>query len=185
MTSPLAGRQRPSPRRPLTGFSLLETLLVLGVAAVAIVAIFVIYPQIQSARRAHTETTNLSSVVASMRSLYEGSANYASVSNTMLLNAKAFPAEMVAPDGVTVTNVWGGQVLVLPSTVVPNGFEITEKNVPPSECARLVAAADSNFSYIAVQHSVLKGAGKDLTVAETAQACAGGVNGNQILFDDR
>lgn len=183
MKPPRTGTRRSS--LTIAGFSLMETLLVLGVIAVVVVAMFVLYPQIQASRRARAETTNISTMVSSMRSLYEASSDYASVNNGVLLNAKAFPAEMIAADGVTVTNVWGGQVLVLPSVAVTNGFEITEKNVPPAECARLVAAADTNFSYIAVQDSVLKANGKSLSPAEAAQACAGGVQGNQILLDDR
>lgn len=180
--------RRPSRRtvrrpRRAQGFSLLEILLVLGIAAALIIAAFVVYPKVQAANRAQAEEQNIAAIAAGVRGLYAGSSNYASISNQVLLNGKVFPDNMVAADGATVTNVWGGILVVLPSTNVTNGFNIQETGVPQVECAQIVTSAGNNFTYIALNGAQVKTSVKALDPGTIASTCASGGSQNSIQFE--
>lgn len=169
--------------RRIQGFSLLEILLVLGIAAALIIAAFVVYPKVQAANRAQAEEQNIAAIAAGARSLYAGSSSYASISNQVLLNAKVFPDSMVDATGANVTNAWGGIVTVLPSTNVTNGFNIEETGVPQVECTKIVSGAGTNFTYIMLNGAQVKTAVKALDPATVAAACATGGANNSIQFE--
>lgn len=167
--------------RHAQGFSLLEILLVLGIAAALIIAAFVVYPKVQAANRAQAEAQNIAAIAAGARALYASSASYATVNNTVLLNAKVFPDSMVS--GTNVTNVWGGAVTAAPSTAITNGLKLTEANVPQVECTKIAASAGANFTMVTINGTVVKSPTVALDPAAVATQCSTGGAANTMIFE--
>ena len=77
------------------GFSLLEILLVLAIAAALVIGAFIVYPKVQAGARADAESKNISTIVAGIKSLYTSSSTYTGLTNAVAANAKIFPDNML------------------------------------------------------------------------------------------
>lgn len=166
------------------GFSLLEILLVLAIAAALVIGAFVIYPKAQSSQRVQLESYNISTIQSGIKSLYTSVSNYNGLTNQVALNADIFPENMV--DGTTVRNSFKGVVNVLsgstgPSGVAGSSFIIQYMNVPAAECVKLISAVGSNFYIIQVTGTPVKSATVPLDVATTTSACRNATT-NTIVF---
>lgn len=69
------------------GFSLLEILLVLAIAAAVVIAAFIIYPKVTAEKTADSESKRVMMIAAAARSLYASKANYSGLTFDVLKNA--------------------------------------------------------------------------------------------------
>lgn len=173
--------------RKAKGFSLLEILLVLAVAAAFVIGAFLLLPKAQSGTRADTESKNISTIVAGVKSLYTSSSTYTGLTNTVASNAKIFPDNMLNGSSVDPLNAWKGTLTVAaaatgPSATAGSSFTITDTAVPASECTKIVTGISGSFYTVQVGSTVVKSAGGTLDTATVATACNAGGNSNTLVF---
>ena len=172
-------------RNNARGFSLIELLLVLGVLAILLVAAFVVYPQVRDRNQANAEVSNLTTIKANINNLYASKGgNYTGLTNTVALNARAYPQNMVIAAGADpVANpaaaaaAWGGAVTTVVNAGSARLFDITYAAVPDGVCLGLVSGAAGNFENITVDGTTVFTAGAfdpALAAGECNGAAAGG-----------
>lgn len=171
------------------GFSLLELLLVLGIIAALVVGAFIVYPKVQASQRAEAESKNIATIQAGIKSLYTSASSFSGLTNTVAVQSKVFPDNMLVGTGssASVVNAFKGKVTLdvstdSPSKAANSAFTITYENVPAAECTKIVSAAASNFYMAKVGSTVVKPAGSELSVTDVAKACDGGGNSNTLVF---
>ncbi|MCK3083668.1 type 4 pilus major pilin [Escherichia coli] len=172
------------------GFSLLELLLVLGIIAALVVAAFIVYPKVQASQRAQAESNNIATIQAGVKALYTSASSFTGLTNTVAVQAKIFPDNMLNGSGSSATpiNAFKGNVVVEsadtgPSAATGSSFTITYSNVPAAECTKIITAAAGNFYTAGVGTAGnVKAAGEVLDVAKTATQCQTGGNSNTLIF---
>ena len=175
-------------RKSKKGFSLLELLLVLGIIAALVVAAFIVYPKVQASQRAQAESNNIATIQAGVKALYTSSSSFTGLTNTVAVQAKIFPDNMLSGSGTAAKpiNAFKGNVMLAatatgPSSATGSSFTITYDNVPAAECVKIATAAAGNFYITTVGTKVVKAAGGTLDVAATAAACTNATS-NTLVF---
>lgn len=180
-------------KKAAKGFTLIEILLVVGFIALAGLGVYVVYNKVSAGGAANTESRNLDTLRAGVKTLFGGSSNYASVTNLVVNQARVTPDSMRAvPYVATDTNInnsFGGAVTVLPATLGTaspnNGFSITYTKVPGAVCSKLVTTGGTSFDQITAGTTVVKTFGtNNLDIARLTAGCAADTgNGVDIKFE--
>lgn len=142
-------------KRHYHGFSLLEILLVLAVAAALVIGAFVIYPKISASQRANTESNNITTIANGIRSLYSGSANVGSLNNTVVINANIAPDTMIQNIDSTnkkIINGFKGEVLIYGDSS-SHAMQIRYPSVPNLECSKIMTQLARQFDVSAIINS--------------------------------
>lgn len=105
----------------------------LGVAAVAVV----LY-QVFGSNKTQTAISDLTQLQASIQSFYSGQSTFTSLNDTVAINGKLAPANMIA--GASLSNPWGGSVVVNVNAGNAAQFDATETLVPQDGCAKMITA---------------------------------------------
>lgn len=175
-------------RNSIKGFSLLELLLVLGIIAALVVAAFIVYPKVQASQRAQAESNNIATIQAGVKALYTSASSFTGLTNSVAVQAKIFPDNMLSGSGNAATpiNAFKGNVTLAaaatgPSSVAGSSFTITYANVPAAECTKIMTATAGNFYMAAVGGKTVKPAGGTVDVAATAGACSD-ANSNTLVL---
>lgn len=120
-----------------SGFSLIESAIVLAVMGLVIGGIWVAAAAVQSNWREQSAQTQLLQIVANVRELYQSQRTMGStVDMKSLITASVFPAEMVASDN-TAQNPWNGDVAIAQANSGKE-FTVTSQNVPDQACINLI-----------------------------------------------
>ncbi|HFO2063298.1 TPA: type 4 pilus major pilin, partial [Klebsiella pneumoniae] len=94
------------------GFSLLELLLVFGVIAAIIVAVFMVYPKVSSGQKIDSDIKILGTLNAGIKNLYAGQADFTGLSVDAVIKSKIVPEDIV--DDNLIWDSWGANVLIEP-----------------------------------------------------------------------
>lgn len=177
-----------SKRKSKKGFSLLELLLVLGIIAALVVAAFIVYPKVQASQRAQAESNNIATIQAGVKALYTSASSFTGLTNTVAVQAKIFPDNMLSGSGTAAKpiNAFKGNVTLVaantgPSSAAGSSFTITYDNVPAAECVKIATAAAGNFYTTKIGSRTVKAADGTLDVAATASACSNATS-NTLVF---
>lgn len=175
-------------RKSKKGFSLLELLLVLGIIAALVVAAFIVYPKVQASQRAQAESNNIATIQAGVKALYTSASSFTGLTNSVAVQAKIFPDNMLSGSGTSAkpVNAFKGNVTLAAaatgaSAAAGSTFTITYSNVPAAECVKITTAAAGNFYIATVGTKIVKPADGTLDVAATAAACNSATN-NTLVF---
>lgn len=170
------------------GFSMVELMLVFAVILGLAAMVFYVYPSVVESRLAKEEQTNLTALQAGVKSVYQGRANYATLTSTILLNGQVVPSNMVS--GTDVINRWREIVTIGPVTLgggsANNGFSFTYTGVSQAACVKMAVSLGANFDVIninAVDAKVLGTLDTDEAIATTQ--CAAGGAANTMVFSSR
>ncbi|EOA3302877.1 type 4 pilus major pilin [Yersinia enterocolitica] len=170
-------------------FSLLELLLVLGIIAALVVAAFIVYPKVQASQRAQAQSNNIATIQARVKALYTSTSSFTGFTNTVAVQAKIFPDNMLSGSGSAAkpVNVFKGDVTLAvvamgPSKAPGSSFTITYSNVPAAECTKIITAAGNIYEVGVGTAANVKPAGDVLDVSKTATQCAAGGNSNTLIF---
>lgn len=128
------------------GFTLLEILLVIGIAAVIAIAAFMAWPAVQSSQRANAEQSRAMTIAAGIKQAYNG--RYAGVTDANVIAAKIPPSDMI--DGATLNSSWGEAVTVAPVTGDNSKFTISYAAVPEAVCLKLAPGLGQSFENVTV-----------------------------------
>lgn len=153
--------------RLLRGFSLIELLLVLGVLAVLLVAMFVVYPQVRASQQARREASNAIMLQAGLRSAFASSGNYGALGamgsgqgESFVNRARIAPASMNDgdPAATALQSSWGA-VLVHSNIgdyagYGPNRmFVLRFMDVPKAACVDFVTNTINKFDVVRLNTS--------------------------------
>lgn len=131
---------------------------------------------------------NIATIQAGVKALYTSASSFTGLTNTVAVQAKIFPDNMLSGSGTAAKpiNAFKGNVTLAatatgPSSATGSSFTITYDNVPAAECVKIATAAAGNFYITTVGTKVVKAAGGTLDVAATAAACTNATS-NTLVF---
>lgn len=134
------------------GYTLIELLLALGISAILIIMIFLVYVKVSSEKIVNTEIAKINTIAAGIENLYAGKPSFKGLKQRTLIDSEVFPDNMlVKEDGVVVDiiNGFGGRVDVGESGYwKDNSFMISYKRVYGDSCFKLPLALDQSFEVI-------------------------------------
>lgn len=146
----------------LTLMAVLVTFILLG-SGVAI------YENTNTSSQITTAVSNAETVLAGVRSTYQGQSGYSGLTTSVALSAGVFPSSMVA--GTSVTDAFGGPVTVAANST-PAYFDLTYTQVPQKACVRLASAIQgSSIQSVNVNGTALT---PPVNVASASGACKPG-----------
>lgn len=162
------------------GFSLIEILLVIGFIAVAIAAVFVVYPKVKASSNASTEITNIATITSGLQGTFASSNNYNGLTTATAIQSQVVPSSMI--QGTNVFSSFGTNYTISTATVggVADHSMRFSVSIPKEACPKFLnaAAAYDQVGYWATPTFVKDKYTGDvaITIAETATACAGDLN---------
>lgn len=133
------------------GFTLLEILLVIGIAAVLALAALMVYGNSRDASRAKQEKDAVVQVAGNIKTAFLGS-DYASLTTGVANQARVFPGRMNEENyspAQPITSAWGA-VDVGPSPATNRRFLITYHQVPKDLCRHFVSFLATAFERVDV-----------------------------------
>ena len=158
------------------GLSLVELVLVIGVAAAAVGGVYGLYNVASGAARSGSEAAQLRELGDNIQAAYNASHDYGTLSTARALQDRLFPVSMVEGGGDPMST-WGGAVRVLPTDVERDGqtlanwgFVVAYDQVPSKACVDLAASAGPPFSEVRVE-GVPIGLGPSLNIARLTELC--------------
>jgi len=122
------------------GLTLIETLLVLGLAALAIVAAVIFYNNASNSARTNDALAQIQTYSTGIKGLNSGTSNFGTGTLALAaINSGVAPRNAVTGTGATATlvNPWGGATTI---TGVTSYFRISMGGVPQESCVRLITA---------------------------------------------
>jgi len=135
------------------GFTLVETLLTIGIIGVLAIAAFVIYPRVQLSNRVNTEQTNIVAIAVGIREMFGVKRDFTGINNTAVNVARITPVTMNGGnfDSAIITSPVGGNVTI-GSMPAPDQdtFFIYYQEIPSAECSRIVQNVAGQFDFIHV-----------------------------------
>lgn len=138
------------------GFSLLEIILVLAVAAGFIIGVFTLLSKSQMNSKATQETRNILTLQSEIQRMYQGQPNYNGLSTSLMIQAKIVPDSMLANPGSTssdILNSFGGKII---PGIVTGGFNLSLYSIPTEACAKIVPAVANTFHTIVINNATVK-----------------------------
>lgn len=157
-----------------TGFTLLETLLVVGGVALLSAGGFVIYQGAALNADVKTEQSNIQSIAQQSDRVYGSLGSYENLTTETAITAKVPPQSMVA-GGTGLMSRWQKPVLLEPTNVGARsnaGLQITYQDVPAKACARLAQAASGGMFDVKVDGTSVFSGGKLDTPAAVSRCAA-------------
>lgn len=160
-----------------SGLTLIESLAVIGLAALVIAGALILFGNAQDARRVTAETTNISNVLKRMEEVFgEDPLDDPIITMEEMIIAGVFNASMKQTVD-TVTNSWSGTVTVTPTGT--STYDLTYTNIPTGEvCIDLIRGTRKiGFDRISSTGG-LDGDVTDMTISQIIANCddAGGTN---------
>lgn len=143
----------------VSGFSLLEVLLVMGGVSLLSAGSFVVYQSSSNSSNVKTEQDNVQRLASNADRVYGALGSYQGVSTTRAVSDRVPPQSMVV--GTGLMSKWSQPVVVEPSAVGAKanaGLKITYQAVPARACLKFAqAASEGMFDVLVGNHSVLGG----------------------------
>lgn len=156
------------------GFNLIETLLVVGLIAIASIGVYKLFQKVQEGNAANTEAKNIDLIRAGVKTLYATKTNYEGLTATLINRAKVTPEAMIN-DANTISNSFGGAVTIAPVAINGNankGFAITYAQVPGPICTKIVAGAAAQFDMVSAGGVEIKQFGiNEIDVEDLTTGC--------------
>lgn len=141
------------------GFSLIEILLVIGLISLLAVGVFIIFSQVKDASDSNTESQNLTTIIAGVRNLYGGRADYTGINTNIVNGANIFPRPMNGGDyapGTLIQHVAGGAVDVEPWGPGNERFAVIYRSLPTRICVKIAQNYGKNVERVMVNGVVVK-----------------------------
>lgn len=171
-------------KRKSKGFTLIEVLIVLAVAAGVLFTVFLAVNKVQAKQLTKEAAEGLNLMVADTRAKFKSQGNFTGVSAQVLVNNRVPPSNMI--QGANIVSQWSSNIEVAPATLqnTNDAVSFTYTGIGIEDCSNFVQAAEATFSRITVGTTVVKNipSGSGLNVAALGTACVGGGGRNTITF---
>lgn len=130
------------------GYTLLETVVVLGVVLVGTAAVIGGYSKIQKQREQATQAQNTREIASRVLRFKADRSNFAGLDTATALTNKMLPERMLLADG-TIKPLWGG-VQINSYGAAADSVAITYPQVPKANCVAFVSGEGRGFSSILI-----------------------------------
>ncbi len=175
-------------RRRQAGLTLVEVLLVLAIAAVAIVGGTVLFGQASDTQKTTQTMNDLNALAANVKTLFNTQADYGAANTNLvpsLAAADKIPANMRTGANL-IQDQYGGNVTVISQQ---DAFEVTMPAIPQGACVTILTtlgstASAGNLDEIRTDSQTYTVAGGDfpLDVTESTAACPNSTNQITISY---
>ena len=186
LRSPHPPTTSPRQRVRQRGFTLIEILIVIAIAAGILFGVFTVANRIGERSAINEFASNMNVLAAETAAAFRSQGNFAGVDVAPLLGMGAPPVTMRGggTPPTTIVSPWG-TVLVAPVNVTSgsDGVQFTVRTVPAAACSSLVTAAEGAFSRVLIGATVVKNmtplvsggvpAMTPLRAAQVGTSCAG------------
>lgn len=163
------------------GFTMIELMIVLALAAIATVIGISLYNSNSAQTEIEREVRNLNSLVPLVKQTFmTAQGNYEGLSNTVMLNSKSFPEGMRVGSSTTlIRHSWNNDGVDLAPVnflgTADDSFTITYKSVPAQACQDLMTRVYKFFEEVAIGGTVVN------NVGDISLACGTSGNVNIVL----
>ncbi len=120
------------------GLSLIEASMVLALSAIVVSGVMFYYQSASDSNKTQNTVSQVMSVMSAINGLYVGQASYDGLSDTVLYNSSAVPANYKGSTGV-INNPFGGRLHVAPNTGTSGGYALLLDGVPQSSCVNIAS----------------------------------------------
>ncbi|EEY6112238.1 pilus assembly protein [Escherichia coli] len=120
------------------GLSLIEASMVLALSAIVVSGVMFYYQSASDSNKTQNTVSQVMSVMSAINGLYVGQASYDGLSDTVLYNSSAVPANYKGSTGV-INNPFGGRLHVAPNTGTNGGYALLLDGVPQSSCVNIAS----------------------------------------------
>jgi type II secretory pathway pseudopilin PulG len=118
------------------GLTLLETLLVLGLAAFVITGALSYFNTATNDQKVQSTNSAIASMSSGVKSLYRGQTNYSSLTTEIAIRSGKVPSNMIQSD-TEIRNAWGGSVEFTGNS---RDFEIELDSLDFEACVNMASA---------------------------------------------
>jgi len=131
------------------GVTLLELLMVVGIAAVISVSALVFFKSTDESNKVSMEAKNLGTLASGIANMFAGQGSYDGITNAAIVASNVLPDNMRGPGG-NIKHSWKADgVAVTPTqinaTSYNDAFTITYSAVPARSCVDLMSKTYSTF----------------------------------------
>ncbi|MDA6934599.1 type 4 pilus major pilin [Escherichia coli] len=120
------------------GLSLIEASMVLALSAIVVSGVMFYYQSASDSNKTQNTVSQVMSVMSAINGLYVGQASYNGLSDTVLYNSSAVPANYKGSAGV-INNPFGGRLHVAPNNGASGGYALLLDGVPQSSCVNIAS----------------------------------------------
>lgn len=138
------------PWRRLSGFGLLEVILVFAIVIGAAGVVFSVFQSAHPSAEAAAEVDDLNTLLGNLRSTWGIQHDYSPLNtngNAQAIAAHAVPASMIQAN--TIVNVWGGQVEVVGAYGENGKFVVVEHGISADACVKFVSGVAPSVDDVA------------------------------------
>ena len=169
------------------GFTLIEALVVLGIAAIVITAVVMKAGSANNKAKAQNMISDVATMVSDVKNAYSSSSSgYDGLTTTVAINLKVVAPDLPISSGKVKDQFPGGEVSILEGSS-PDFFTVTYTNVPSEVCNQVITTlGGATFQSIAVNGTTVyddgntSGTALALTPTNVSTAC--NTNQNSIIF---
>lgn len=163
----------------IKGFTLIETLLVIGAIALFGITTYMIFNKVKSNSIISQESKRLYLLKDGVNKYAQNKPSYAGITNTVLANTHSVPTIMQdSTDPTKFISVLTGLDITVSSfnygTAVSNGIRINYVGVNKDDCAKFVTSNNPEFQQISINGTVVKNysaADNSLNLTLTSSNC--------------
>lgn len=121
------------------GLSLIEASMVLALSAIVVSGVMFYYQSASDSNKTQNTVSQVMSVMSAINGLYVGQASYTGLSDTVLYNSSAVPANYKGTTGI-INNPFGGRLHVAPNTNrAAGGYALLLDGIPQSSCVNIAS----------------------------------------------
>lgn len=117
------------------GLSLIEASMVLALSAIVVSGVMFYYQSASDSNKTQNTVSQVMSVMSAINGLYVGQASYKGLSDAVLYNSSAVPANYKGGPG-EINNPFGGRLRVAPNS---GGYTLLLEGVPKSSCVNIAS----------------------------------------------
>ncbi|ENU4537899.1 type 4 pilus major pilin [Escherichia coli] len=121
------------------GLSLIEASMVLALSAIVVSGVMFYYQSASDSNKTQNTVSQVMSVMSAINGLYVGQASYNGLSDTVLYNSSAVPANYKGSTAGVINNPFGGRLHVAPNTGNSGGYALLLDGVPQSSCVNIAS----------------------------------------------
>lgn len=160
------------------GLSLIEASMVLALSAIVVSGVMFYYQSASDSNKTQNTVSQVMSVMSAINGLYVGQASYSGLSDTVLYNSSAVPANYKGSTG-EINNPFGGKLHVAQNTGNSGGYALLLDGVPQSSCVNIASMnLGTSLQGVGVGPNIMNNKSTSVTLA--AVKAGSSVNANII-----